>query len=58
MCGLVPGHGSYKLSSTLLASGSLEYYGKLVGQQKCGNFGCIILLLQLAAARNDLQTLG
>ncbi|HWS84426.1 MAG TPA: AAA family ATPase [Ktedonobacteraceae bacterium] len=53
----VPGHGPIKLSSTLLASGSLKDYEKLVGQQKWAEFWAHYLLLQLAMACNDLQSL-
>ena len=51
----VPGHGPIKLSSTLLASGSLEDYEKLVGQQKWAEFWAHYLGLQIVASRNDLQ---
>ena len=53
----VAGHGPIKLSSTLLASGGLEDYEKLVGQHKWTEFWSHYLLLQLAAARNGLQSL-
>jgi MinD-like ATPase involved in chromosome partitioning or flagellar assembly len=53
----MPGHGPIKLSSTLLASGSLEDYEKLVGQQKWAEFWAHYLLLQLVTARKDLQPL-
>jgi len=53
----VPGHGPIKLSGTLLTSGSLEDYEKLVGQQKWDKFWSHYLLLQLAVAHNDLQPL-
>jgi len=53
----VAGHGPIKLSSTLLASGGLEDYEKLVGQHKWAEFWSHYLLLQLVAARNDLQSL-
>ena len=53
----VPGHGPIKLSNTLLASGSLEDYEKLVGQHKWAEFWAHYLLLQLAVTCNDLQPL-
>ena len=53
----VPGHGSIKLSGTLLTSGSLEDYEKLLGQQKWAAFWPHYLLMQLASAREDLQSL-
>jgi MinD-like ATPase involved in chromosome partitioning or flagellar assembly len=53
----VSGHGPIKLSSTLLASGSLEDYEKLVGEQKWVGFWPHYLLLQLATARQDLLLL-
>jgi MinD-like ATPase involved in chromosome partitioning or flagellar assembly len=53
----IPGHGPIKLMSTLLASGSLEDYEKLVGPQKWVEFWAHYLLLQLVIARNDIQPL-
>lgn len=53
----IAGHGPTQLSHALLASGSLENYEALVGQQKWAEFWAHYLLLQLAVSNITLETL-